>query len=80
VRITRHGITVAELTEGAYFGEMALLTSQPRSASATAVGITEVLELDRVGFERLVHEHPAAHAQLEEVRRARADQLPSINA
>ena len=80
VRISRGSVTVAELSSGAYFGEMALLTSQPRSASATAVGITELLELDQAGFDRLVREHPAVHAQLEQVRRARADQLTSINA
>ena len=80
VRISREGITVAELAAGAYFGEMALLTSQPRSASATTIGITEILELDRAGFERLVHEHPAVRAQLDQVRRDRADQLQSLGA
>jgi CRP-like cAMP-binding protein len=80
VRISRDRATVAELTAGAYFGEMALLTSQLRSATATAIGITELLELDRAGFDRLVSQHPGVHAQLEQVRRARAEQLTSVSA
>ncbi len=80
VKITRDQALVAELPAGGYFGEMALLTSQPRSASATAVGVTELLELDRAGFDRLVGAHPAVHAQLEKVRQARADELLSVSA
>jgi CRP-like cAMP-binding protein len=78
MRISRGSVTVAELGEGAYFGEMALLTAQRRTASATAIGTTELLELDRTGFEQLVGAHPGVHAQLEQVRQERASQLLAL--
>lgn len=41
---------IAELTVGAYFGEIALLTTRPRQATVTAVGNVKCLALDRKTF------------------------------
>jgi HD-GYP domain-containing protein (c-di-GMP phosphodiesterase class II) len=45
--------------EGDFFGEMALLDEQPRSASARAVEATTVLEISRNDFETLLSKAPA---------------------
>ena len=40
---------VATIEAGGYFGEMSLLTGEPRTATVLAVGDTTVLELDADG-------------------------------
>ncbi|KER33309.1 cyclic nucleotide-binding domain protein [Opisthorchis viverrini] len=45
---------VAKIEKGGYFGELALLTSHPRAASAYAVGRTKLAVLDVGSFERLL--------------------------
>lgn len=45
---------VAELTEGSYFGEVALLTSKPRQATVKADTLLKVLALDRATFTRVL--------------------------
>jgi CRP-like cAMP-binding protein len=53
----REGGRVIEVMEvGELFGEMALIDSEPRSASAVAVDRTELIVIDRQTFERLVRE------------------------
>jgi CRP-like cAMP-binding protein len=53
----REGGRVLEIMEpGELFGEMALIDSEPRSASAVAVGRTELVVIDRQVFDRLVRE------------------------
>jgi CRP-like cAMP-binding protein/Ca2+-binding EF-hand superfamily protein len=47
VRVERNGIELAELREGTLLGEGAVLTGQPRSASAIALENTVFLELPR---------------------------------
>jgi CRP-like cAMP-binding protein len=49
---------IATLKEGDFFGELALLDGQPRSATATAVEQTETLSLPRDVFRELVEKHP----------------------
>ncbi len=49
-------VTLARLGPGEFFGEMALLDRQPRSASAVVDEAARILELDEAAFERLVAE------------------------
>src|SRR3954451_24839885 len=49
---------VASLGRGACFGEMALLTGEPRSATVRAVGPGELLRLDRDRFIDLLRSDP----------------------
>lgn len=49
-------VTLARLGPGEFFGEMALLDRQPRSASAVVDEPARILELDEAAFERLVVE------------------------
>ncbi len=50
--------TVATLSEGAFFGEMALLTGEPRTASVVAVEETEVLEISHAAMKRVFDNNP----------------------
>jgi len=52
----RRQVTLAQLGPGEFFGEMALLDHQPRSAAALVDEAARVLELDEAAFERLVTE------------------------
>lgn len=45
---------LAELGKGEFFGEMAIVSNTPRSATAIAVGTTELLAFDRAGFEAMI--------------------------
>lgn len=62
VRITKfvngNEVLLAVLKEGDVFGEMAILENRPRSATATAVGETELLYIKKENFETMVHTNP----------------------
>jgi CRP-like cAMP-binding protein len=57
-------VLLAVLKEGDIFGEMALLESKPRSASAVAYEDCEVLAVNRINFERMVGTQPQIIARL----------------
>ena len=65
---------VNELRKGDFFGEIGLLTGQPRLATIRAIEPSEVLRLDRDAFQELVSSSSATRDQLSHVadeRRAR---------
>jgi CRP-like cAMP-binding protein len=55
-----HELSVWICDEGDFFGEMALLNDEPRSASAEAMQTTEVLMLQRQAFRDYLLSNPAA--------------------
>ena len=55
---------VATIEAGGYFGEMSLLTGEPRTATVLSVGDTTVLELDAAVFRRLGSADPHAIEQV----------------
>jgi hypothetical protein len=59
-------VKVAELTEGAFFGEGSILTGQPRSATIVALTQCELLELDRPTLDQIVQKHPHVQKVLED--------------
>jgi small-conductance mechanosensitive channel/CRP-like cAMP-binding protein len=60
VQVTEGGKprVVAVLSEGDFFGEMALLTGEPRTASVVALGETEVLEIGHAAMKPLFDTNP----------------------
>jgi len=60
-------VSLAVLGEGAYFGEMSLLTGAPRSATVTAEGAVEVFVLDREALEPILAGDPAIAESLSRV-------------
>ena len=53
---------ICRLGQGAYFGELALLTNQARKATITAVGDVTVVSVARKVFTRVMVTHPPAPA------------------
>lgn len=58
--------TLRTLTEGEYFGERALLTDEPRSATVVAEDFVRCFRLDRKHFEELIKTAPRLRDQLVE--------------
>ncbi len=68
--------TVASLCEGNFFGEMALFTGQPRTASVVAVEETEVMEIGHRAMKQLFDNNPELVESLSHIiaeRRAALD-------
>jgi CRP-like cAMP-binding protein len=63
---------IASLREGEAFGEMALLSGSPRTATARSAGDVELLEIDRKDFERLVAEDQVLARAVEQLSHDRA--------
>ena len=59
--------TVATLTEGAFFGEMALFTGEPRSANIVADEETEVLEIGHDAMKHVFETNPALVESLSQI-------------
>jgi CRP-like cAMP-binding protein len=73
---------VGEVGEGDFFGEIGSLSGRPRSATVTAAGRCELLEIDKAGLDRLAHEHPRAREVLEDlyIRRASSPEAAAVRA
>ncbi len=50
-------VEMARLGPGAFIGEVALLTDQPRSATVSAIGDAELLQIDRATLKRVLAAH-----------------------
>jgi len=65
-------IVLSYLVAGSFFGETALLSGAPRTASVTTIFPTELIRLARADFERFLERHPELRdvfeAKLEERR------------
>jgi CRP-like cAMP-binding protein len=70
---TREGkeLTLAHLGEGAFFGEMALLSGAPRTANVVAEEDTELLEVTDVVLRELTTRHPQVINSLKNFYRQR---------
>lgn len=56
--------TLAYLEKGEFFGEMALLDMQPRSASSIAMEPSELLVIKKKDFQRLIKDYPEISLQI----------------
>src|SRR3990170_8812476 len=64
-------IILSMLGPGDFFGEMALLDNEPRSATAIAVEESELLSLHRTDFQTVIGDNPAISSALIKVLTAR---------
>lgn len=62
----------ATLGEGEFFGEVALLTGRPRTATIHARGPVELMELSRADFDVLSEQYPSMRKVVEAYMRERA--------
>jgi CRP-like cAMP-binding protein len=58
VEIREGGRVLETLGPGGLFGEMAMIDAAPRSASAVAVGPTDLVVIDHATFDALIREVP----------------------
>jgi Cyclic nucleotide-binding domain/Tetratricopeptide repeat len=65
-------VQVRELMEGDFFGEISILTGNPRSATITAASRCELLELDRPTLDTIAATHPHVRDVLKEFHDQRA--------
>jgi len=59
-------IQTREMNEGDFFGEIAMMTGLPRTATVTAATRCELLELDREALGRLARAQPRIREVLQE--------------
>jgi small-conductance mechanosensitive channel len=78
VRLESSPQDVAVIEPGGYFGEMSLLTGQPRTASVIARGDTHVVEIDAELFRRLGAASPHAVEQIAVAAAARRAELDEV--
>lgn len=62
-----------QLGSGSFFGEMALLTQQPRRADVVALTFCRLLVLRKSDFEKFVAENPDARAEINRIVQARLE-------
>jgi len=67
-------VSLGELGAGDVLGEMALVTGEPRSASATCIGATEYLVISGVLFKTILHAVPKILKTIEDIIRSRSEQ------
>ncbi len=72
-------VPLCTLAEGAFFGEISALSGRPRSATVTAAGRCELLELDRATLEAIEATHPRVQRVLEEYSIARASSPHAVS-
>ncbi len=80
VHVKENGVskTLRKLREGDFFGEMGLLTGQPRTATVTAEEETEVLEINNLCLKPILEENPElvdSLGKIVEERRVALDKL-----
>jgi type IV pilus assembly protein PilB len=68
-------LTIASLDSGSVFGEMALLTGNPRNATVVATQPTTVFVLEKKAFEGLLTEHPSISISLNKIVAKRIEEL-----
>ncbi len=69
---------VTQIGPGTYFGEMSLLTGEPRAASVVALGEVELLEIARPTFGRVLASHPELAANLANLLGQRRSELRAV--
>src|SRR3954470_2987809 len=78
VTLEPYGQEVATIHAGGYFGEMSLLTGEPRTATVVARGDTHVIEIDAGLFRQLGAAHPHAIEQIAVAAVTRLTELEQI--
>jgi small-conductance mechanosensitive channel/CRP-like cAMP-binding protein len=69
---------VASINAPGFFGEMGLLTGEPRGADVIATTDVECYRLDKEGLERILHDRPQIAEQMAHTVAARQVELESV--
>jgi CRP-like cAMP-binding protein len=66
---------VARLSEGQFFGEMALLTGEKRSATVVAASDVDLYTIDKAGFHDVLVANPEIAVEISAILTARREAL-----
>lgn len=69
---------LAWLRAGQFFGEMALLTGESRTATVTAASDVDLFTIDKAGFESILVTNPAVAEDISMILAARRDALSQV--
>lgn len=69
---------VAVLNAPSFFGEMALMTGQPREATVVALTEVECLRIDKAGFQGILQKRPAIAERISEILATRRVELEAV--
>jgi len=64
---------VAELVSDDFFGEMALISNEPRSATIVAEDVTELFILQKYDFDKILMKNPAIAQELKKAYHERKE-------
>lgn len=78
VKVGEHQRQVAVLEGPDYFGEMSLMTGEPRRATVTALTDIDCFRLSKATFERLIHSRPELAEQIAATLARRRVELDAI--
>jgi small-conductance mechanosensitive channel len=78
VTLDGEGLEVARFAGSGFFGEMSLLTGEPRTATVTAVTDCTLLEITAEAFRRFVLANPSALEDVTQATAARAVELVQV--
>jgi small-conductance mechanosensitive channel/CRP-like cAMP-binding protein len=71
---------IATLKSGSVFGEMGMMTGEPRSATVTAKTDVDCYRLDKAGFEQIIRARPDITTEISQVLSTRAAELAQLRA
>ena len=80
IRATVEGVTktIAKLNAPAFFGEMGMMTGEPRSADVVATAEVECFRLDKAGFQNIIEERPEIASEMSKTLAERRVELMSM--
>lgn len=70
--------TIATITAPGFFGEMGLMTGEPRTATVVAVTEVECYRLDKAAFHRIITERPELAREISELLARRRVELHAV--
>lgn len=73
-----NGEILAFIGSGNYFGEMALLTGEPRSATVTAVSDTETFVLEKEDFDVILEKYPSISIAMSKIMSQRLRETNAV--
>jgi voltage-gated potassium channel len=69
--VIRNGNPIFLLKEGDFFGEMALVSNVPRTATVKARSFCNLYKLERQTFKKIISDYPEIAEQIKEKARSR---------
>lgn len=78
VMVTVREQEVSRMRAGSFFGEMSLLTGEPRSASVTAIGEVELLVVDHELFREILKSNPSLCQEMSKILAKRQMELEQL--